>query len=153
MAAWAAPRILPLGFIDRTTNDGAIIMLTRPSDSHDLRTETPVTLRSRSTGQTPATARVRGIITSVGYVTATFQVVEINTTPDWPDGEQVLRKGIPVYQALADSFQPDPARTLSKEQADSLSRLAARYREIARPQRPKAVTPHQPPRNGTTPDP
>ena len=133
----AAPRILPLGFIDRTTDDGAIIMLTRPSDSHDLRRETPVTLRNRSTGETPATARVRGTITSVGYVTATFQVVEINKTSDWPDGEQVLRRGTPVYQALPDSFQPDPARTLSKEVADSLSRLAARYRAITRPQRPR----------------
>ena len=45
-----APRILPLGFIDRTTDDGAIIMLTTPSDSHNLRSETPVTLRRRSTG-------------------------------------------------------------------------------------------------------
>ena len=149
----AAPRILPLGFIDRTTNGDAIIMLTRPSDSHDLRPETPVTLRSRSTRKTPAMARVRGLITSVGYVTATFKVVEINTTSDWPDGEQVLRKGIPVYQALADSFRPDPARTLSKAQADSLSRLAARYREITRPRRTRAAKPSQPPRNGTTPDP
>ena len=149
----AAPRILPLGFIDRTTDDGAIIMLTRPSASRDLRAETPVTLVSRSTGQKPARARVRGIITSVGYVTATFQVVEVNTTPDWPDGEQVLRNGIPVYQALADSFRRDPARTLSKAQADSLSRLAARYREITNPPRPKAVKPSQLPRNGTTPDP
>ena len=26
-----APRILPLGFIDRTTSDGAVILLTKPS--------------------------------------------------------------------------------------------------------------------------
>ena len=148
-----APRILPIGFIDRTTNDGAIIMLTRPSESHDLRPETPVTLRSRSTGETPATARVRGMITSVGYVTATFKVVETHKTTHWPKDEQALQRGTPVYQALPDSFEPDPTRTLSKEQANSLSRLAARYREITRPQRPKAVTPNQPPRNGTTPDP
>ena len=148
----AAPRILPLGFIDRTTNDGAIIMLTRPSDSHDLRPETPVTLRSRSTRKTPATARVRGLITSVGYVTATFEVVETHRSPNWPQDEQILRRGTPVYQALPDSFQPDPARTLSKEQADSLSKLGARYRAITRPQRPKAVNQRQPPRNSTTPD-
>ena len=29
----AATRIMPLGFIDRTTDDGAIIMLTRPRNS------------------------------------------------------------------------------------------------------------------------
>ena len=45
-----APRILPLGFIDRTTDNGAIIRLTAPSDSHNLRPETPATLRRRSAG-------------------------------------------------------------------------------------------------------
>ena len=145
-------RVLPLGFIDRTTDEGAIIMLTRPSDSHNLRPETPVTLWRRSAEEPLAMARVRGLITSVGYVTATFKVVETHKTPHWPKDEQVLQRGTPVFQALPDSFEPDPAKTLSKQEADSLSRLAARYREIARPQRPKAVTPHQPPRNGTTPD-
>ena len=29
----ATPRIMPLGFIDRTTGDGAIIMLTNPEES------------------------------------------------------------------------------------------------------------------------
>ena len=81
------PRILPLGFIDRTTDDGAIIMLTSPSDSHDLRPETPVTLRNRSTEATPATARVRGVITSVGYVTATFKTVETRKAPNWPQDQ------------------------------------------------------------------
>ena len=146
-------RLLPLGFIDRTTDDGAIIMLTRPSESHDIQHDTPVTLRSRSAGATPATARVRGVIISVGYVTATFKTVQTRQAPNWPQDQPVLQRGLPVYQALPDSFKPDPARTLSKEQADTLSRLGARYREITRPQRPKAGTPHQPRRNGTTPDP
>ena len=52
-----APRILPLGFIDRTTDDGAIILLTTPSNSHNLRSETPVTLRRRSAGTPSATSR------------------------------------------------------------------------------------------------
>ena len=37
----AATRILPLGFIDRTTDDGTIIMLTSPPrNSHSLHPET-----------------------------------------------------------------------------------------------------------------
>ena len=44
------PRLLPLGFIDRTTDDGAIIMLTNPSESRNILPETPVTLRVRNTG-------------------------------------------------------------------------------------------------------
>ena len=48
-----APRILPLGYIDRTTDGGAIIMLTKPSESHNLKLETPVTLTARSAGKLP----------------------------------------------------------------------------------------------------
>ena len=36
----AAPRILPLGFIDRTTEDGAITILTSPRNSHSVHPET-----------------------------------------------------------------------------------------------------------------
>ncbi len=148
-----APRILPLGFIDRTTDDGAIMLLTTPSESHDLRVETAVTLTSRSIGQTNATARVRGIITAVGYVTATFKTVETQRTSNWPEDEQVLQRGTPIYQALPGSFTPDPVRTISREQAESLNRLAARYRETTYPTPPTIVTPRQPPRNGRHPDP
>lgn len=80
-----APRILPLGFIDRTTDDDAIIMLTNPNDSHNLKYETPVTLRTRSITKAGATARARGLITAVGYVTATFKVVESRTDSGWPE--------------------------------------------------------------------
>ena len=145
------PRLLPLGFIDRTTDDGAIIMLTRPSESHNIRPETPVTLRARNTGAIRAMARVRGVITAVGYVTATFKAVETNKTPTWPQDQPVLRRGLPVYQALPDSFKPDPARTLTPEQAASLDRLASRYREITKPQRSRAARRSTRSRNGSTP--
>ena len=36
--------IMPLGFIDRPTEDGAIIMLTNPEESISLKLATPVTL-------------------------------------------------------------------------------------------------------------
>ena len=127
-------------------------MLTKPSGSHDLRLGTSVTLQSQSKEPTSATARVRGIITAVGYVTATFKVVETQRTPNWPKSENALRIGTPVYEALPDSFTPDPARTLSEEQAESLDRLAARYREIAHPKPPTTVKPRQPHRNGHRPD-
>ena len=110
------------------------------------------TVRVRNTGATPATARVRGVITSVGYVTATFKAVETREHPNWPQEQPVLQRGTPVYQALPDSFQPDPARTMTEEQADGLSKLAARYRAITRPQRPRAAKRRQPRRNGSTPD-
>ena len=147
-----ATRIMPLGFIDRITEDGAIIMLTRPSDSHNLKPETPVTLLTRSAGEQRASARVRGLITSVGYVSAAFRVLETRTHGNWPEGELLLRRGTPVYQALAGSFKRDPQRTLSKEEAESLRSLAARYREITNPRRSTAGRPPKPPRNGASPD-
>ena len=79
----AEKRILPLGFIDRTTGDGAIIMLTRPSESHTIWPETPVTLQSRSAGEPRATASARGMITLVGYVTATCKIVETRMDSGW----------------------------------------------------------------------
>ena len=147
-----AARILPLGFIDRATDDGAIIMLTKPSDSHTLRLETSVTLLTKSAGEQPASIRVRGLITSVGYVTAAFRILETRIHGNWPEGEQILRRGTPVYQALPDSFKRDPQRTLSKEEAEGLRRLAARYREITNPRRPAADRPPGTPRNGASPD-
>lgn len=149
----AENRILPLGFIDRITDEGAVMWLTTPSESPKLGRETTVTLTSRSIGPPNATATARGIITAVGYVTATFKTVEIQRAPNWPQNETVLRKGLPVYEAIPGTFIPDPARTLSKEHEDSLRRLTARYREITRPKPANTTTPRRPPRNGRHPDP
>ncbi len=148
----AENRILPLGFIDRLTEDGAVMWLTTPSESINLRLDTAVTLTSRSARQPDAIATARGTITAVGYVTATFKTVETQRATIWPESESVLRKGIPVYEAIPGTFIPDPARTLTKEQEESLGRLAARYREITRRNPPTAVPRRRPPRNGRHPD-
>ena len=145
-------RILPLGFVDKTTEDGAIMLLTNPSDSHSLSPETSVTLQMRSAKGTGATATARGFITAIGYVTATFRVVETRTDTDWPDGELILRRGTPVYQALPNSFIPDPARTLTDEQSEGLRHLATRYRETNRPGRQTSDSAPRPSRNGAFPD-
>ena len=149
----AENRILPLGFIDRITEDGAIIMLTRPSESHTLRPGTPVTLRSRSRRKPTATARARGLITDVGHVTAAFRTVETREDIEWPEGEQVLRLGTPVYQALADGYEHDPARAISPEESESLARLAAKYRSITRPkeQQSEVTRKREPSKNGAHP--
>ncbi len=148
----ATQRILPLGFVDRTTQDGAIMMLTNPNDSHGLSRETPITLQTRSTINAGAWAKIRGLITAVGYVTASFKVVETRTSASWPEGEQILRRGTPVYQALAGSFKPDLSRTLTDEEAESLSLLATRFRRATRPERPMPEAGPRPSRNGTQPD-
>ena len=132
----AIPHILPLGFIHRTTQDGAIIMLTNSQDSLTLRTDAPVTLWRYSQGLL-AMAKARGQISAVGYVTATFTTVETQIDPRWPAGQELLRPKTPVYLALPDSFEPDLSRMLSQEQADAMQRLTRRYAELTRPKRPK----------------
>lgn len=137
------PHILPLGFIDRTTDEGAIIMLTKPSESRRLSPDTPVTLRTRSVKEPAATAKVRGVITAVGYVTAIFRVVESVTDSLWPEGEPTLRRDTPVYRALPGTFQPDPSGALTRELTEDLRRIAARYRELTKRNEPED--------DGTTP--
>ena len=144
--------ILPLGFIDRVTDDGAVMLLTTPSESRKLRLATAVTMTSSSIGQPDATATVRGIVTAVGYATATFRAVEDQRTTNWPENESALRKGLPVYEAIPGTFIPDPARTLTKEQQESLRRLGARYREITNHQPSTTGAPRRPARNGKHPD-
>ena len=135
-------RILPLGFIDRATDDGAIIMLTEPSESHTIRPETPVTLQARSTGEPRATARARGLITRVGYVTATCKIIETRMTSKWPRGRGESCAGEPQStRPWPGSFVTDPARTISQEKAEDLSRLATRYRDITRAENVQEPTP------------
>ena len=148
----AKNRILPLGFIDRVTEDGAVMWLTTPSESPKLRLETAVTLTRRSIRQPNAAATARGIITAVGYATATFRTVETQRATNWPEDENILRKGLPVYEAIPGTFIPDPARTLTKEQEESLRRLTNRYREITRYNPPDTVPRRRPQRNGRHPD-
>ena len=63
--------IAPFGFIKRITEDGATFTLTNPEDSLDLRYNTPVTVWRYSPEQL-ALAKIRGLISAVGYVAATF---------------------------------------------------------------------------------
>ena len=79
----AIPHIMPLGFIHRRTEAGAIIMLADPEGSRNLKTETPITLWEYSPGRLAA-AKVRGTVSRVEYVTATFEIMESRTYPRWP---------------------------------------------------------------------
>ena len=146
----AKPYIMPIGFIDRTTDDGVIMMLTNPSDSLSLKLETPVTIR-RSARDGQSEAKVRGRITGVGHTTATFSIVESQLDPDWPADQAIMLKDTPVYLALPSTFEPDPSRTVTREQADSLKKLARRYSELTRPKRTNPPKQQMQDRNGGPP--
>ena len=127
----AIPHLMPLGFIHRRTEAGAVIMLTNPEDSRTLQLETPVTLWRFSPGRLAA-AKVRGRIIAVGYVTASFETVESRIDPRWPVDQEIIRPKVPVYLAQPDSFEPDLSRMITPEQAENLRRLAERHRRLTR---------------------
>ena len=59
----ATPYIMPLGFIDRTTDDAIIFLLTNPEDSLGIRLGTPITVW-RYSQEHLALAKLRGTITA-----------------------------------------------------------------------------------------
>ena len=129
----AQPYINPLGFIDRPTQDGAVILLTNPEESLSLRPDTPITVW-RYSPEHLALGKLRGRITTIGYTTATFVTDETETDPRWPDELPIIRAAAPVFLALEGTFEPDPSRKLTQERAEAMHRIAQRYAELARTQ-------------------
>ena len=121
--------ILPLGFIKHLTEGSVTFTLSNADESANLRRDTPVTLWQYSPEHL-ALAKIRGVISSVGYVTATFKTVESELDSRWPKDEEILRERTPVYLALEDSFEPDPARMLTQEQADRMHSFGQQYRRL-----------------------
>ena len=66
----ARPYVVSIGYIERPTDEGATFILNNAEDSKSLRINTPATVWRYSPGQ-QALAKVRGLISAVGYVTAT----------------------------------------------------------------------------------
>ena len=121
--------IMPLGFIDRPTDEGSIFLLTNPEDSLSLKVGTPVTVW-RYLQEHLALAKLRGTITAVGHTTATFSSVASETDPRWPEGDPIIMPAAPVFMALKESYDPDPARRITPEKAEAFQRYAKRYAEL-----------------------
>ena len=129
----AVPYIMPLGFIDQPNETGATFILTNPEDSLSLRLGTPVAVW-RYSPEHLALGKLRGRITEVGYTTATFVTVETRNDSRWAEDLPTIRPAAPVFLALGDSFEPDPDRKLTQEQAESMRQIAQRYAELAQAQ-------------------
>ena len=121
--------VVPIGYIERQTGEGATFILNNAEDSKSLRTNSPATVW-RYSPEHLALAKIRGLISAVGYVTATFRTVESVIDARWPEEEEILRERTPVYLALEDSFEPDPGRMMTQEQADTMQGLALEYRKL-----------------------
>ena len=61
----AKPYIIPIGFMDRATDNRTVFLLNNPEDSLGLKLDTPVTVWRYSPEQL-ALAKVRGVISAVG---------------------------------------------------------------------------------------
>ena len=61
----ARPYVMPIGFIDRTTSEGTVFLLTTPEDSLELQQGTSITVWRYSPEQL-ALAKIRGRISAVG---------------------------------------------------------------------------------------
>ena len=123
------PYIAPLGFIKQLTDDGATFTLSNPEDSLNLLPNTPISVWRYSAEQL-ALAKIRGVVSTVGYVTAAFKAIESHIDPRWPEDEEILREKTPVYLALEDSFEPDPGRMLTQEQVNAMQSITRKYRKL-----------------------
>ena len=135
----ATPYIMPIGFVDGTSKDGIVILLTNPDESGAIEEGTPVTIWKYNPG-TLSSGRIRGEINAVGYVSATVTITETQLGPRWPQGQNILKRGTPVYLAQPGTFEPDASRMLTQGQADGMASLAAMYADLTRtktPQRPR----------------
>lgn len=141
------PYINPLGFIDRRTQRGVRFLLTDPGDARTLKSGTPVTVTQPSS-EGKSLARMRGKIVAVGYVTATFTIVETVLDPGWPQSEETVREKTPVYLARENSFERDPSRMLTPEQAERIRDLSREYDNILRHERSDDEEPANSPRGG-----
>ena len=95
----AIPHIMPLGFVDGTSRDGVVILLTNPQESKDIREGTPVTIWKYNPG-TLSTGRIRGEINAVGYVSAIITMTDQGTA-FWWIGASIL------FAAIIESWNSD----------------------------------------------
>ena len=56
-----------------------------------------------------------------------FLLQLVDADPRWPSDEDVLRPKTPVFLALNESFDPDPSRMLTQEQANRMETYARLY--------------------------
>ena len=143
--------ILPLGFIDRPTGDGAVITLTNPRDSRTLKPGVPVVIWRYSPGRL-ALAKVRGEISEVGFVTARFATVETRVDARWPEWQEIIQPAMPVYLAEKGSFEPDTSRMLTPTEAESIGRIAEVYGRLTKPEKANRPDGGSRKKNGQTPN-
>ena len=98
--------ILPIGIIKKSTGAGTTIRLIPPHPSAD-KLQPQMNIRTRDS-ETGAHAKATVGVVEIQGNMARFDILELETEPEWPEGMDPLAAGQPVYLALPDSFEPDP---------------------------------------------
>ena len=121
----AKPKIMPVGIIEQSTEDGATFILTRQGDHTTLKINAPVMVWNSYWDQDeiPSGVMVRGHITEIGPTTATFKVVESKIGPYWPKDADTLAPGCFVHLALPDSFEIDRSQIATPDEEKFLEKL------------------------------
>ena len=121
----AKPKIMPVGIIEQSTEDGATFILTRQGDHTTLKIASPVTVWNTHWDQDeiPSGVMVRGHITEIGPTTATFKVTESKISPYWPQDADPLAPGCFVHLALPNSFELDPSQIATQEETEFLEKM------------------------------
>ena len=117
--------IMPIGIIEKSTEEGATFRLTRPGDHNTLKTNSPVVVWNAQIDQEDVISgvMVRGQITEIGPATATFKVTESKIGPYWPKDADTLAPGSFVHLALPDSFEIDRSQIATTDEEKFLDKL------------------------------
>ena len=123
------PAAMPLGIVTESTPDGGIMMFTRPNDRYETTCETPVIIKNRDE-RNGAESIMRGSVTEVTGNQASFQIVEVQTDPNWPAHLDPKGAGNAVYRGVShDSFSPDMTRVATGEELVMLHEFAKTHEQ------------------------
>ena len=101
--------IMPIGFIEDSTDGGGSFVLARPTDRGKFGAGTPVLVRNEhQDGDT--VALLRGYITETADTTAAFIITHAQIDSHWPAHIDPKGVGNPIYLALPNTFHPDFSR-------------------------------------------
>ena len=98
--------ILPIGTIMKSTKAGTTIKLIPPHPSAG-KLQPQATILTRNSGSSAHARAVVRVVDIQGNL-ARFDILELETEPEWPEGADPIEVGQPVYLAMEGSFKPDP---------------------------------------------
>ena len=107
--------LMPLGYVDESTKDGGTFSMARRSDQDIIKPGTPVLIRNEHPDY-DASAWIRGEVTEVTGLTATFMVLEQKLTPTWPKHIDPKGANNPVYLAHRGTFAEDYGRGFATQE-------------------------------------